>query len=185
MHIRRNGYVGVAPVPDELTNVCLVRPAAAADIDFHEPDATLRHLVITDPMLRDRFAAATMIAPPVVMGPLAVDAAATPPDGLLLAGDASGFIDPMTGDGLAFAIRGGELAARAAIDAIEHGWTGVQASLAAARARAFAGKWRFNRVLRALVASPRAIAAAAIGARLAPFALRAVITRAGDCDLAL
>ena len=32
--------------------------------------------------------------------------------GLLLAGDAAGFIDPMTGDGLRFAVRGGELAAR-------------------------------------------------------------------------
>ena len=66
--------------------------------------------------------------------------------------------------------------------AIEHGWSGVHARLAAERRRAFAGKWRFNRALRALVASPRSIDAAAIAARLAPAVLRAVIAHAGDCD---
>jgi flavin-dependent dehydrogenase len=121
------------------------------------------------------------VTPPVVLGPLAVDVCAADIDGLLLAGDAAGFIDPMTGDGLRFATRGGELAAAAALLALEHGWSGVHRSLAAERRRAFAGKWRFNRALRALVASPRAVDAAAIGARVTPGVLRAVIARAGDC----
>jgi len=89
----------------------------------------------------------------------------------------------MTGDGLGFAIRGGELAAAAALAALEHGWHGVHARLAAERRREFGGKWRFNRTLRALVASPRAVDAAAVAARLAPGVLRAVIARAGDCNL--
>ena len=87
-------------------------------------------------------------------------------------------------DGLRFAIHGGELAAAAALDALAHGWSGVHMRLTATRARAFAGKWRFNRALRALVASPRAVDAAAYGARVAPSVLRAVIARAGDCDCA-
>jgi hypothetical protein len=37
------------------------------------------------------------------------------PEGLLVAGDAAGFVDPMTGDGLRFAVRGGELVADAAL----------------------------------------------------------------------
>ncbi len=105
-------------------------------------------------------------------------------DGLILAGDAAGFIDPMTGDGLHFAIRGGELAADAALRVLANGWDGVHAALAAARDRAFAKKWRFNRVLRALVASPRAVEAAALGARIVPGVLRAVIAHAGDCHVA-
>ena len=44
--------------------------------------------------------------PIVILGPLAVDAVAAEMPGLLLAGDAAGFIDPMTGDGLRFAFRG-------------------------------------------------------------------------------
>ena len=105
-------------------------------------------------------------------------------DGLLLAGDAAGFIDPMTGDGLRFAVRGGELAALAALHALEHGWTGVHARLRAARRREFAAKWRFNRALRALVASPVAVRSAAAASRLSPGLVRAIVARAGDCDLA-
>jgi flavin-dependent dehydrogenase len=90
----------------------------------------------------------------------------------------------MTGDGLRFAIQGGELAAAAALQALEHGWTGVHEQLARARSRAFARKWRFNRVLRSLVASPSAIAAAAAAARIAPALVRTIVARAGDCGLA-
>ena len=50
--------------------------------------------------------------------------------------------------------------------------------------RAFAGKWRFNRALRSLVASPSGVLATAAAARIVPGILRAIIARAGDCDLA-
>ena len=104
---------------------------------------------------------------------------AAPPDGLLLAGDAAGFVDPMTGDGLRFAVRGGELAAAAALEALEHGWDGVQARLARARRREFSAKWRFNRALRRLVGSPAAVHLATWGARIVPSVVRSVIaTRA-------
>ena len=89
----------------------------------------------------------------------------------------------MTGDGLRFATHGAELAAAAALQALEHGWSGVHERLSGERARAFGSKWRFNRALRALVASPLAVDAAAIGARIAPGVLRAVIARAGDCHM--
>jgi flavin-dependent dehydrogenase len=184
MHVRRGCYVGVAPVPGGLTNVCLVRPAVAGDAAFRAPAALLERTIASDPMLRDRLDGLSLVAPPVVLGPLAVDAGGAHVDGLLLAGDAAGFIDPMTGDGLRFAFQGGELAARAALQALEHGWCGVHDGLARARSRAFGRKWRFNRALRALVGSPRTVSAAAAAARMAPAALRALIARAGDCDLA-
>ena len=174
----------MAPVPGGLTNVCLVRPSGAADPELADPTALLLRELARDPLLADRAAAARLAVPPVVLGPLAVDVAPAAIDGLLLAGDAAGFIDPMTGDGLRFAIHGGELAAAAALDALAHGWSGVHMRLTATRARAFAGKWRFNRALRAIVSSPRAIDAAALGARIAPAVMRAVIARAGDCRVA-
>jgi flavin-dependent dehydrogenase len=185
MHIRRHAYVGVAPVPGGLTNVCLVRPVTAGDDDFRDPASLLRQTIAADLVLRDRLAGARLVAPPVVLGPLAVEATGCAPlDGLLLAGDAAGFIDPMTGDGLHFAIRGGALAAGAALRALAHGWTGVQFAIAAERAAAFHDKWRFNRVLRAIVGSPSSVSIGAIGARVAPAALRAIVARAGDCDRA-
>jgi len=182
MHIRRGRYIGVAPIPGGLTNVCLVRPSRPGDADLRDPAALLSRELMRDPWLRDRAADARLAAPPVVLGPLAVDATGARLDGLLLAGDAAGFIDPMTGDGLRFAVRGGELAAAAAMRALEHGWTGVHQQHAAARRAEFSQKWRFNRALRALVASPRALDLAAFGARVAPVALRRVIEHAGDCD---
>src|SRR5207302_1863851 len=84
--------------------------------------------------------------------------------GLLLAGDAAGFIDPMTGDGLRFAMRGGELAAEAALRELSTG-TPACDDLTQARERAFNFKWRVNRGLRALVSSPRALGVAAHLAR--------------------
>jgi flavin-dependent dehydrogenase len=182
MHIRRGRYIGVAPIPGGLTNVCLVRPSQPGDAELRDPAALLSRELLRDPLLRDRAAGARLASPPVVLGPLAVDATGAGIDGLLLAGDAAGFIDPMTGDGLRFAVRGGELAAAAAMRALEHGWTGVHHGHAAARRAEFKQKWRFNRALRALVASPRAVDVAALGARVAPAALRRVIEHAGDCD---
>jgi flavin-dependent dehydrogenase len=184
MHVRRGRYIGVAPVPGTLTNVCLVKASGPADPDLADPRALLTRELARDPVLRERAAGARLVSTPVVLGPLAVDGVHAAIDGLLVAGDAAGFIDPMTGDGLRFAIRGGELAAAAALDALAHGWPGVHARLAATRTREFAGKWRFNRALRALVASPRALDAATLGARVAPAVFRAVIAHAGDCRAA-
>ena len=88
-----------------------------------------------------------------------VECAAAGAPGLLLAGDAAGFIDPMTGDGLRFAIRGAELAALEALRALEHGVDGAHVRLGRARRQEFRAKWRFNRALRVLVGSPAARAA--------------------------
>ena len=182
MHIRRGRYIGVAPLPGNLTNVCLVVPARGATADFGNPEKLLRGELARDQVLRDRFAGARLVRPPAVLGPLAVEATGTEIDGLLLAGDASGFVDPMTGDGMRFAIRGGELAADAALDALEHGWTGVHARLAERRRQEFAAKWRFNRTLRALVGSSSAVSVAVPVARLLPSVIEAIVRRAGDCQ---
>ena len=181
MHVRGDHYIGIAAVPGGLTNVCLVQEWRAGNRPIQNPSAALAQVLASDVVLRERFASARMVAPPVVLGPLAVDVTPQSVNGLLSAGDAAGFIDPMTGDGLRFAIRGAELVAHSALDVLEHGWDGIHANLAAARRAEFGAKWRFNRAVRALVASPSAVAAAAAGARLAPALLRRAMVYAGDC----
>jgi flavin-dependent dehydrogenase len=181
MHVRRDRYIGVAPVPGGLTNACLVTEDRRG---FHDPATLLRSAIDADPILRDRFAHARLVAPVISLGPLAVDATAAGLPGLLLAGDAAGFIDPMTGDGLRFALRGGELAANAAHDALQHGAAHAHERLAAWRRVEFAGKQRFNRTLRRLVGSPGSVRVAAFGARVAPALLRHVIGVAGDVGAA-
>lgn len=209
MHIRQGGYVGVAPLPGGLANVCAVRTpdvifrrtSGARAADGLATDASrmngerggagrpesyaeaLDAAVRADPVLRERFSRAHRVSPVAVLGPLATVATAAGMPGLLLAGDAAGFIDPMTGDGLRFALRGGELAAAAALRELDskgpaHAW------LARRRAEEFSGKWRVNRLLRALVGSPRALDAAALVARRWAAPVEYLIGVAGDVPLA-
>jgi len=180
MHVRAGRYVGIAPLPDGLTNVCVVKPWKPGDPALGDPRTALANELSRDAVLRERFAGVRFVGAPVMLGPLAVDVGDVGIEGLLLAGDAAGFIDPMTGDGLRFAVRGAELAAHAALHALEHGWSGVHQRLKARRQAEFAAKWRFNRLVRRLVASPSAVAGASWGARLAPAALHAAIEYAGD-----
>jgi flavin-dependent dehydrogenase len=117
------------------------------------------------------------------MGPLAVNARAAGTPGLVLAGDAAGFIDPMTGDGLRFAIRGGELAAEAVLEEFASGQP-AYTHLEASRAREFARKCRLNRALRVLVGSPRALELAAAVSSVWTTPVAYLIQLAGDVPLA-
>ena len=183
MHVRRGHYIGVAPLPDGLTNACLVVPHSAGGAPLGQPAEALRDYLSRDPELADRFARARAVAPPTVLGPMAVDASAAGAPGLLLAGDAAGFIDPMTGDGLRFALIGAELAA-AVIKEVFAGTVPVErAHLELERRRrvAFQSKWRFNRGLRSLVSSPAGVNAAAITAKVLPAVFQKMIQYAGDC----
>jgi flavin-dependent dehydrogenase len=178
MHIRSNAYLGVAPVPDGLTNACLV--CCPQRGDFADPASLLGRVLAHDGVLAPRFARARMVGRPSVLGPLAVDTSAAGMPGLLLVGDAAGFVDPMTGDGLRFVFEGAELTAAHALAALEGRMTDPAAALSRRRAAAFRRKWRLNRALRALVASPSAVSAATLSARLWPGAVRALVSMAGD-----
>jgi menaquinone-9 beta-reductase len=217
MHVRRDGYIGVAPVPGGLVNVCvvgevssdpgtsLVRLAGAGLPPSRSTPASLVEVsgggrtrsvpqqlqqrvldeaIRSDSQLRDRFARAERISDVTVLGPLAVDARAAGCSGLLLAGDAAGFLDPMTGDGLRFALQGGVLAAEYALRELETGRP-QHPELHAARVREFSRKWLVNRALRALVASPRGVAIAAGVSAHWNAPVRSLIAIAGDVQLAL
>jgi geranylgeranyl reductase family protein len=182
MHIQPEGYTGVAPLDRDVANVCVVRELEGAAFGGTGA-AIVERAIAGHSALRERFARARRVSPVVTLGPLAVDAIAAGCPGLLLAGDAAGFIDPMTGDGLRFALRGGELAAEAALAELE-GKTPAHEHLRITRKQEFSAKWRLNRVLRSLVAWPRGVSAAeAIASRWdAPF--KFLIGVAGDVYLA-
>jgi hypothetical protein len=73
-----------------------------------------------------------------------------------------------------------QLAAQVALRALESGAGDAHLRLLEERQHEFAPKWRFNRALRALVASPAAVRAAGYGAAIAPALLARVIAYAGD-----
>jgi flavin-dependent dehydrogenase len=184
MHVRSGGYVGLAALGDGLVNVCVVRELTRDSNGDRVPAAdVIRNAIEDDFGLRERFLCARQVSPVVSLGPLGIEAAAAGAAGLLLAGDAAGFIDPMTGDGLRFAVRGGELAALAALGELAAG-TPAHESLAATRRREFTGKSRFNRTLRWLTTSPRGIRATAALAACWSRPFEPLIGLAGDCGLA-
>jgi flavin-dependent dehydrogenase len=195
MHVRRGHYIGVAPVPGGLANACLVvSPPArrrfgatgSQELSLGEPAKALDQMLHADAELSARFANARAVSATVMLGPMAVDTTAAGEPGLLLAGDAAGFIDPMTGDGLRFALLGAELAAAIVKEVFDGSLPVERAHLALAdrRRRAFATKWRFNRALRSLVSSPSSVTAAAATAKVLPAVFTRMINYAGDCVLA-
>jgi menaquinone-9 beta-reductase len=183
MHVRAGRYIGVAPTPDERTNVCVVT-SRSIGADWRVPASLIESTVATDPQLAPRFVRAHRVTPATVLGPMAIDVAAAGRAGLLLAGDAAGFIDPMTGDGLRFALDGAELAAAVAIDVLAgrvcRGRMAVE--LGRRRRERFARKWLFNRAVRRFVDYPAGIAAAALTARVLPGLFAQMIRYAGDCS---
>jgi menaquinone-9 beta-reductase len=183
MHVRSGHYVGIAPLTDVLANVCVVtgrRPGARGAIEV------IRRAIADDPALAQRFEGAQFAPHVRVLGPLAVDARAPGVEGLLLAGDAAGFVDPMTGDGLHLAMRSGVLAAEEALHASETGdFAGAVPRLARARQRTLGTKLRFNRALRFIAGSASAIQLGSYAAIVAPGLLRRVVNYAGDVGMAV
>jgi flavin-dependent dehydrogenase len=183
MHVRADGYIGVAPVPGDVANVCVVRELKnifrAQRVNV---ESVIDRAVRDDPALRERFVGARQLSHVTSLGPLAVECRAAGYPGLLLAGDAAGFVDPMTGDGLRFALRGGELAAEAALRELVTG-AAACVSLLAEREKEFGSKWRLNRGLRALAGSPRSVAFAASVSKLWQAPVRTLVRLAGDVSL--
>ena len=178
MHVRPSTYIGIAPLTDSVANVCVVtgpHPEGKGPLDV------MRRMIDADETLAGRFRSAAFVDGPRVLGPLAAEASGAGVEGLLLAGDAAGFVDPLTGDGLRLACGGAILAAQEALHALESSdFAGAPRRLAEARQAALGAKLRFNRVVRRVVGSPLAIAVASRGAVFAAGVIRPLVRYAGD-----
>jgi len=113
----RDRYCILNPIGPDLTNIGLVltrreRPRRADPSDF------LRRARGAVPGLADRLARARILAPVRCLGPLAYRAAVLSAPGALLIGDAAGFLDPFTGEGIHAALRSAELATLHALPAL-------------------------------------------------------------------
>jgi flavin-dependent dehydrogenase len=175
-------YAILNPLAADRVNLSLVVPLAhAAPWSSRLEDffvARVRQL----PHLARRLEGARREAPLQAMGPLAYRV--TPPHvgGVLLVGDAAGFYDPFTGEGIFAALRGAELAADTVVRALRAGDVSAAALGAYERARraAFADKDRLTRGLQLLIRHRRLanLAARWLGKR--PAALDALLGVIGD-----
>lgn len=156
MHVGRGGYIGLAPVGKDLTNVAVVvdlahgRPAAQRETWFW-------NFIARFPSVRDRLRGAHLESPIRAIGPFARWTSRATADRLLLVGDAADFYDPFTGEGIFAALRGAELAASVAIPALERDMLDARtlAPYDRARRRTFGGKWIMERAISAVITVPR------------------------------
>ena len=159
----REGYSGQAPVGDGALNLCLVaRPSGL-------------------PALKD-WAAERFSIPREhtwrTITPLRRRAVAPAHRALMFVGDAARVVEPFTGEGIYYALRSGELAARSAISAIcERDELGASRSYAADHQQLYRGRLWVNRIARTAVLSPRATSWLLRSGLLRPRLLAALTTK--------
>jgi flavin-dependent dehydrogenase len=157
MHAGRDGYCGIAPQESGRVNAAMVVDMARFQQRGGSVEAFFDAELSAYPALSNRMQVAERVTPVRGVGPLARRVRQTTGDGYLLVGDAAGFFDPFTGEGIFDALHGGELAAAAIAIALDRGDTSATglASYERARREAFADKRRAAWLVQAFVRSPR------------------------------
>jgi len=114
MHVFRGGYVGIAPLdPDGTANVTMVLTPSMMSKARGNVLSFFRRTLENHPELGIRLAEARFIAPLKGTGPLACRSDCLVGDGVALVGDAGGFVDPFTGEGVFIALESSRLLAEA------------------------------------------------------------------------
>jgi flavin-dependent dehydrogenase len=157
MHVGVREYLGLNPLADGLCNVAIVVPAGEIAAARGRVDQFFRERLARFGSATDRLHDAEAVEPIRVTGPFAVRGRRVVADGALLTGDAAGFFDPFTGEGIGSALRGGRLAAAAALAALDRGGRATARRLhpyAGARRRAFLGQWIVERLIGWAIETP-------------------------------
>lgn len=178
LHLRPWGCVGMADIGEGFTNVTVVvdrrasgRVAGGRERFFDDAVAEMEVL-----------GGGSRIDEVLATGPFDWPIRSAVADGALLVGDAAGYYDPFTGQGIYRALRGAELAAASidhalrADDPAAHELSGYEE----ARRREFGPGERLQRVIEAVVSRPRLFAVAAAGLRRRPRLADALIATTGD-----
>ena len=156
-------YVGIAPVPDNRVNIGMVVPAAI----LRRPlERTIEDVLDDFPGPAESWMSATTTDHPAVAYPLHHAVTRTAGPGFVLVGDAAGFIDPLTGEGIHRALVSADMAATAVIAALR-GDTGALGDYDRHLRARFRSKDAVSWLLQLFFAQPR----------LFDYALRRLATR--------
>jgi len=170
-------YAILNPLAADRVNFSIVVPLAHAAPWSRRLEDFMTARARQLPHLARRLEGAERVAPVRALGPLAHRVVEPRAGGVLLVGDAAGFYDPFTGEGIFTALRSAELAASTIAQALRAGDVSAAALSAYARARraAFAGKARVTRALQTVLGHRR----------LATWTCRALARRPGVLDALL
>lgn len=153
MHVAKKMYCGLAPVGNGVVNVGLVEELSR-DHRRGPIDDYFEQRLTQIPGVVRALGRARRITPVRGVGPLAHTVKRVAGPGYLLVGDAAGFHDPFTGEGIYRALHGGELAAEA-IDAALREGNNRPIGYEEARSAAFADKEAVCSLVQFFLARPR------------------------------
>jgi len=124
MHMSSRGYAGLAPQAGGLVNVSIVVPRSEG-MRLGGGSANVTGYFLSRladfPQLGSRLSQAEIVAGPWTTSGLAGRVRRRVDDGVMLIGDAGGYYDPYTGEGIYRGMRGAELAARVGGPALARG----------------------------------------------------------------
>jgi flavin-dependent dehydrogenase len=132
------------------------------------------------PEIQERLSRARALGPPRATGPLAVAARRVSAPGVILVGDAAGFFDPFTGEGITLALRSAELMAPVADLALTSGRLDDLSRYDRERDAATRDKFLVNRLIQRLLAWPALASQVARRLRRRPALADRLVGIAGD-----
>ncbi|HKD80268.1 MAG TPA: NAD(P)/FAD-dependent oxidoreductase [Candidatus Angelobacter sp.] len=143
------GYCGVTPVDADTINACAMVRADLA--------RSLEEVFAQQPELRSRSRAWQPLFAAVTTSPLYFREPETEAGGMMLAGDAAGFIDPFAGDGISLALQSGTLAAETIVPFLagKYSWEDALHEYRSAYQKRFAPAFRNAARLRSALAAPK------------------------------
>ncbi|TVQ91077.1 MAG: NAD(P)/FAD-dependent oxidoreductase [Deltaproteobacteria bacterium] len=113
--------VYLTPTATDELNVAVLCGRALAQEFGEDLDVRLMARLSHEPALRPFLDGAEVLTPPAVWGPLRQRTRAVSADRVLLVGDAAGFIDALTGEGMSLSLVGARLAAEVLSTALHEG----------------------------------------------------------------
>jgi flavin-dependent dehydrogenase len=160
MHVSHRGYAGLAPLSGGVVNVGLVMPMRlAGEMGPGSAAERFERFAKSFPGVAARLEGAKRVSAVRGVGPLGARVRRTSGDGYMLVGDAAGFFDPFTGEGVYKALRGAELASQVAQEALERNDLSatVLARYSKLRRKEFAAKEMLCRMVQVFVGLPPAM----------------------------
>lgn len=192
MHVIDGGCVGIAPLasgdPAVHNVTCVTDAATRGPAARNDPAAMVEAMIGSAPGLAERaailLAALRACGPPLASGPFDRPTRFVVRDGLALVGDAAGYYDPFTGQGVFQALVGAERLAAVADGALRARSGGVRGDALRSYARWVARRrrsaLRVQRAIEFVTARPRLMNRFAVALERTPSFADALIATTGD-----
>lgn len=142
MCVAARGYCGIAPLPGEQVNVAMVVPQHALRAGGVSATTFFEQWIRDHPIVRDTLSRCRRISPVHGLGFIGARTSSAWAPGVMLAGDAAGFFDPFTGEGIHRALLSAEIAAGLGVLAVRTGMVGADTLGKYDQLRSDAFRWK-------------------------------------------